>query len=174
MTLPLNGRRVLSLILEIAVLCILVAAFFVRTPQVSGRSMAPQISSGEYVLIDTLAYKIGAPARGDIVAFRRNEDPADGMEPTTYIKRVIGLPGDRVVIRSGTVYVNGTALVEPYVRFRDHASFATVTVPPGELYVLGDNRADSEDSRVFGCISERSVIGKALAGIWPPRAVGNL
>jgi len=169
-----NGRRLASLALEVALLCVLVAAFFVRTPQVSGRSMAPQIVSGEYVLIDTLTYHFKAPARGDIVAFRRDEDPAEGIEPSVYIKRIIGLPGDRIVIRDGSVYVNGTALSEPYVRFRDRRSFPQVVVPAGALYVLGDNRADSEDSRAFGCVTVRSVIGKAIAGIWPPQSLGNL
>ncbi|MGH7736568.1 MAG: signal peptidase I [Candidatus Tyrphobacter sp.] len=169
-----GGRRLFSLMIEVALLCVLAAAFFVRTPQVSGRSMAPQIASGEYVLINTLAYHLHAPARGDIIAFRRDEDPASGIEPSVYIKRVIGLPHDLVAIRDGVVYVNGAALDEPYVRFRDHDTFAAITVPAGDLYVLGDNRADSEDSRVFGCVPERSVIGRAIAGIWPPRSLGNL
>ena len=169
----LNGRRLLSLILEVALLCVLAAAFFVRTPQVSGRSMAPQIRSGEYVLIDTLAYHFASPSRGDVIAFRRN-DPSAGIEPSVYIKRVIGVPGDRVAIRAGRVYVNGSPLAEPYVRFRDRQTFAPIVVLAGDLYVLGDNRADSEDSRAFGCISEQSVIGKALAGIWPPQALRGL
>lgn len=167
MTRLLNGRRLLGAILEVTLLGVLIAAFFVRTPQVSGRSMAPQIFSGEYVLIDTLAYRFGSPARGDIVAFRRSDASSDG--PSTYIKRVIGLPGDRVEIRQGVVYVNGKSLPEPYVRFQDRRSFATVTVPPHSLYVLGDNRIDSEDSRAFGPIPESSIIGRAVAGIWPPQ-----
>lgn len=170
----LNGRRLLSLVLEVALLCVLVAAFFVRTPQVSGRSMAPQISSGEYVLIDTLAYRFGSPARSDVIAFRRNEDPASGIEPSIYIKRVIGLPHDRIAITDGIVYVNGKRLSEPYVVYRDHRSYPPLVVPAGSLYVLGDNRADSEDSRDFGFISERAVIGKAIAGIWPPDALHGL
>ncbi|HUY41376.1 MAG TPA: signal peptidase I [Candidatus Dormibacteraeota bacterium] len=172
MTRLLNGRRLLSLILEIALLCILLFAFFVRTPQVSGRSMAPGISSGEYVLIDTLAYRFSRPARGDIVAFRRSDDPSAG--PSIYIKRIIGLPGDRVAIRDGIVYVDAKRLSEPYVRYRDAHSFSPIVVPAGALYVLGDNRADSEDSRAFGCIPETAVIGRALAGIWPPQALRGL
>lgn len=170
----LNGRRLLSLVLEGALLCVLVAAFFVRTPQVSGRSMAPQISSGEYVLIDTLAYRLGPPARGDVIAFRRDEDPASGIEPSIYIKRIIGLPHDHIVITDGIVSVNGKRLAEPYVVFRDRRSYPPVVVPAGSLYVLGDNRADSEDSRDFGCIAERAIIGKAVAGIWPPDALHEL
>jgi signal peptidase I len=140
-----------------------------RTPQVSGLSMAPHITSGEVVLINTIAYRMHAPARGDIIAFHH-----DGPTPETYIKRIIGLPGDRVRIERGKVYVNGTPLDEPYVRFPDERSFAEVTVPAGSLYVLGDNRADSDDSRFWGFVPQNAVLGKAVAGIWPLGHVGAL
>jgi len=147
----------------------LIAAFFMRMPQVSGLSMSPHISSGEYVLINTIAYRLSSPKRGDIVAFRH-----DGDTPETYIKRVIGIPGDRVRIDRGTVYVNGNALNEPYVRFRDDRSFSEVTVPAEGVYVLGDNRANSEDSRFFGPVPENDLMGQALAGIWPIASIGAL
>lgn len=140
-----------------------------RTPQVSGLSMAPHITSGEVVLINTIAYRMHAPARGDIIAFHH-----DGPTPETYIKRIIGLPGDRVRIDRGKVYVNGTPLDESYVRYPDERSFPEVTVPAGSLYVLGDNRADSDDSRFWGFVPENAVLGKALAGIWPLGHVGAL
>jgi signal peptidase I len=131
--------------LQLAVLAVLIAAFFFRTPQVSGTSMTPRIGSGEFVLINTVAYRFGAPQRGSIVAFRHDSTP-----PEVYIKRVIGLPGDRVAIDHGAVLVNGSKLAEPYVLFPDTRSFPPVTVPPSAIYVLGDNRANSEDSPVFG------------------------
>jgi signal peptidase I len=140
-----------------------------RTPQVSGLSMAPHIASGEVVLINTIVYHLHVPARGDIIAFQH-----DGPTPETYIKRVIGLPGDRVRIERGTVYVNGVQLSEPYVRYPDGRSFPEVTIPPNSLYVLGDNRADSDDSRFWGFVAERAVLGKAVAGIWPLGHVGAL
>lgn len=140
-----------------------------RTPQVSGLSMAPHIASGEVVLINTIAYRMHAPARGDIIAFHH-----DGPTPETYIKRIIGLPGDSVRIERGKVYVNGVLLEEPYVRYPDERSFPEVTVPADSLYVLGDNRADSDDSRFWGFVPENAVLGKALAGIWPLGHVGAL
>ncbi len=155
--------------MQVAILAALLAAFFVRFPQVSGRSMAPQIDSGERVVIDTLAYRFGAPQRGDIIAFRH-----DGNPPEIFIKRVIGLPGDRIRIRQGIVYVNGQRLFEPYVRYRDDRSLPSITVPPGMLYVLGDNRVVSEDSRMFGPVPERDVIGKAVAALWPADRLGAL
>lgn len=156
-------RSLASLTLQLAILFALIAAFFVRFPQVTGPSMSPHISSGEYVLVNTLAYKFGVPQRGDIVAFRH-----DAFTPELYIKRVIGVPGDQVRIDRGTVYVNGTRLDEPYVRFGDTRSMPELTVPPQSVFVLGDNRAVSEDSRAFGPVRYSDLMGRALFGIWPP------
>jgi len=131
--------------------------------------MAPGISSGEIVLINTISYRVHAPARGDIIAFS-HDTPA----PEIFIKRIVGLPGDHVAIAHGVVQVNGRPLDEPYVRFTDRRSFAPVLVPPGSLYVLGDNRAASDDSRFWGFVPQRRVLGKAIAGIWPPARLGTL
>ncbi len=162
-------RSVASLALQVTVLLALVAAFFFRAPQVSGLSMSPQIAPGEFVLIDTLTYRFRAPQRGDIIAFRH-----DGDEPETFIKRVIGLGGDRVRIERGTVFVNGARLDESYVRYPDTRTFAEITVPAGDLYVLGDNRAQSDDSRFFGTIDRNRVIGRAVAAVWPLDRFGTL
>ncbi len=150
-------------------LALLVAAFFVRMPQVSGFSMEPLIRSGEYVLINTFAYRLGAPRRGEIVAFRHPGDPR-----AIFIKRVVGLPNDRIRIDGGHVYVNGVKLDEPYVEHPDDRSFGEIRVPPSSVYVLGDNRADSEDSRFFGPVNDVVLIGRAIAGVWPPREAGAL
>lgn len=165
----MRWKTVASLTLQVAVLALLVAAFFVRAPQVAGLSMEPRIASGETVLITTLGFRFRPPQRGDIVAFHHD----DGT-PEVYIKRVIGLPGDRIEIRKGDVLVNGVRLVEPYVKYRDDRSFPPVTVPPDALYVLGDNRAVSEDSRFWGFVPDDQVIGKAFAGIWPVGSMGVL
>ncbi len=143
-------------------------AFFMRTPEVSGLSMAPRIASGEFVLINTISYRLHAPQRGDIVAFRH-----DSPAPEVFIKRIIGLPGDKIAIDRGRVMVNGSVLPEPYVRFADNRSFSEVTVPAGSLYVLGDNRVDSNDSRFWGFVGQDQVLGRAVAGIWPPAALGT-
>ena len=165
----LRWRSVANLALQLALLATLVAAFFVRLPQVAGLSMEPHIRSGEYVVINTFAYRFGSPHRGEIVAFRHEGD-ARGV----FIKRVIGLPGDRIRIDRGQVYVNAAKLGEPYVRHPDDRSFAEVAVPPSSVYVLGDNRAESEDSRFFGPVGDDRLIGRAVAGIWPPRMLGGL
>lgn len=162
-------RPVANLALQLAVLAALIAAFFVRLPQVTGLSMEPHIRSGEYVVINTFAYRLGAPRRGDIVAFRHDSDAR-----AVFIKRVIGLPGDRVRIDRGQVYVNGAKLDEPYVRHADGRTFREVVVPNSAIYVLGDNRLESEDSRFFGPVSDDLLMGRAIAGIWPPRLFGGL
>jgi len=162
-------RPVANLALQLAVLAALIAAFFVRLPQVTGLSMEPHIRSGEYVLINTFAYRFGVPAHGEIVAFRH-----EGDARAVFIKRVIGVPGDRIRIERGRVYVNDTALDEPYVRHFDNRTFAEVKVPASSVYVLGDNRAESEDSRAFGPVSDSMLVGRAIAGIWPPRMLGGL
>ncbi|MBV8197823.1 MAG: signal peptidase I [Candidatus Eremiobacteraeota bacterium] len=165
----LQWRSVASVSLQFAALVVLALAFFMRTPQVSGLSMAPDIASGEYVLINTVSYRLGHPHRGDIVAFRHERSA-----PSVYLKRIIGLPGDRVAIVRGAVYVNGSRLDEPYVRYADTRTFSEVMVPAGSLYVLGDNRANSDDSRFWGFVDDPMVIGKAVAGIWPLARMGTL
>jgi signal peptidase I len=164
-----HWRPLASACVQIAVLAVLALAFFIRTPQVLGLSMAPHITSGEIVLIDTISYRFRTPARGDIIAFRH-----DGPTTETFIKRIIGLPGDRIEIRLGHVFVNGTELKEPYVAFADARSFPAVTVPPNALYVLGDNRAASDDSRFWGFVGRSDVLGRAVAGIWPLGRFGAL
>lgn len=162
-------RSLASLVLQLAILGALIAAFFVRFWQVSGPSMSPRVSSGELVIINTLAYRFGTPHHGDIVTFRH-----DGITPELYIKRVIGLAGDRIRIDRGVVYVNGQRLDEPYVQHRDDRSEPEITVPADSVYVLGDNRAVSEDSRVFGPVRKSDLMGQALAGVWPFGSVGVL
>lgn len=154
---------------QLLLLALIAVAFFVRTPQVSGFSMAPHIDSGEVVVINTAAYRIGTVRRGDIIAFAH-----DRPAPSVYLKRVVGLPGERVEIRRGTVFIDGTRLPEAYVRYRDDRSTSAVTVAPDSYYVLGDNRANSDDSRDWGLVPSAEIIGRAVVAIWPPTHLGAL
>ena len=156
----------MSLSAQSVVLALIVAAFFMRTSPVDGLSMEPRVHAGELVLINTLAYRFGAARRGDVVAFRH-----EGPTAETYIKRIVGLPGERVEVRDGAVSVDGRALPEPYVQYRDRRSAPAVVVPPHAYYVLGDNRAESDDSRNWGVLHDDAIVGKALVGIWPPRRI---
>lgn len=161
-----HSRHAVRLTAQVVVLIAIGMAFFLRIPQVTGPSMLPHVQPGELVLINTLAYRFGPIKRGDIVALTHDEATAQ-----TFLKRIVALPGDRVRIDRGTLLVNGTPVAEPYVSFRDHRDVAETTVPPHGLYVLGDNRAESEDSRTWGPIDEGAIIGKAIVGIWPPEAI---
>lgn len=176
-------RHIAALAVQAVVLVTLLLLFFLRVPQVDGHSMAPQIDAGDHVVIDTLAYSLrverlsgGAPladiglrpiARGDVVAFAHGV----GDDAKIYLKRVIALPGETVAIERGVVSINGAVLTEPYAPVRDLSDVAAVTVPPQSLFVLGDNRGDSDDSRSFGPIPEASVIGRAALIVWPPNRV---
>jgi signal peptidase I len=130
--------------------------------RVDGSSMLPTLQTGEFVIVNKLAYKIGSPSIGDIIVFRPPRNPTE-----EYIKRVIGLPGDRVEIRDGKVYINSVRLQEPYLA-EPPAYQANWFVPDGSLFVLGDNRNNSSDSHSWGPVPISDVIGKAVFIYWPP------
>jgi signal peptidase I len=105
---------------------------------------------------------VGGPQRGDVVVFRVD------MNSDLLIKRVIGLPGDRVEIRAGQVYINGESLNETYLNRPTYGDYGPVDIPPLHIFVLGDNRGFSNDSRAFGALSLETVIGRAWLSYWPP------
>jgi len=128
---------------------------------VLGQSMEPTLHTNEYVLLDKLSYFFHDPERGDIVVFKY---PYAASED--YIKRVIGVPGDHVLVKGGRVYVNGTALTEHYIaNAPDYVDDRVV--PKGSLYVLGDNRDNSNDSHAWGLLPRSDVIGRAFIAYWP-------
>ena len=124
--------------------------------------MKPTLDAGNFVIVNKLAYKIGEPSRGDIVLFRYTRDPEQG-----YVKRVIGLPGDQVVITDEKVYVNGQLLEEDYIA-ASPAYEASWDVPEDAIFVLGDNRNNSADSHSWGSVPLNYVVGKAVFIYWPP------
>jgi signal peptidase I len=156
--------------------------FIAQPYQVQQNSMERTLEPGQYVLVDKLTPRWDAYKRGDVVVF--NPPATWTADPTPFIKRVIGLPGDNVEIKDdGKVYVNGIALDEPYT-YKNAAGVNEPTtplsdqtswvVPAGELFVMGDHRQKSADSRAFGPIPESSVIGRAFLRYWPVSAVGIL
>lgn len=130
--------------------------------RVDGSSMLPTLHDGEFVLVNKLAYRMGAPTRGDIIVFRSTTEANLDL-----IKRIVGLPGDKVSITNGRVTVNGQVLDEPYINAAPNYT-GEWPVPARSLFVLGDNRNDSSDSHMWGFLPERNVIGKALLIYWPP------
>ncbi len=134
--------------------------------RVDGFSMEPTLESGEFVVVNKLAYRLSEPARGDIVVFRYPYDPQQ-----EYIKRIIGLPGDTIEIANGVVSVNGESLDEPYIAAAP-AYQTTLTIPEGSVFVLGDNRNNSSDSHNWGALPVEYLVGKALIIYWPPTQWG--
>jgi len=162
--------RDLMLSVLIAVLVIL---FLYRPVKVEGTSMMPSLFDQERLFINQFTYKfkLGDIKRGDTVVFWFPEDTTK-----SYIKRVIGLPGDTVEVEDGYVAVNGTKLVENYVppQYRDDRSYAKRVVPPDEYFVLGDHRVSSNDSRAWGFVPRNYIYGKAVFVFWPPEKIGTV
>ena len=136
--------------------------------RVDGASMEPTLQSGEFVIVNKLAYVIGQPKTGDVIVFHFPRDPEQ-----EYIKRVIGLPGDQVVIQEGRVTVNGQLLEEEYIA-ASPVYEATLDVPSDSLFVLGDNRNNSSDSHSWGPVPVEYVVGKAILIYWPPTEWGMI
>jgi signal peptidase I len=156
--------------LVLTVVIFLVIQNFVAQPyRVEQESMQRTLEQGQYLLVDKLTPRFDTYSRGDIVVFTPPNEGADNSTP--FIKRVIGLPGDRVEIKDGTVFVNARELDEPYVYDNQPTEAtgerSTFTVPAGTLFVMGDHRANSTDSRVFGPIPLSNVIGRAWLRYWP-------
>ncbi len=162
--------RDLLLSVMIAVLVIL---FLYRPVKVEGTSMMPTLLDQERLFINQFSYKFGLGdiQRGDTVVFWSPEDRTQ-----SYIKRVIGLPGDTVAVQDGYVLVNGKQLVENYVpqEYRDDRSYSPRVVPSGEYFVLGDHRSSSNDSRAWGFVPRTYIYGKAVFVFWPLEHMGSV
>ena len=164
--------------LVLTLVIFLIIQNFVAQPYlVQQMSMEHSLEPGNYVLVDKLTPHFDDYNRGDVIVFSPPVGFADGGT-TPFIKRVIGEPGDSIAIHDGQVWVNGAALVEPYVYENQPtdppSTQSTWLVPAGELFVLGDHRGASQDSRVFGFIQKSSVIGRAWLRYWPFSGFGIL
>jgi signal peptidase I len=162
--------RDLMLSVLIAVLVIL---FLYRPVRVEGTSMMPSLYDHERLFINQFSYKFGLGniQRGDTVVFWYPGEPT-----TSYIKRVIGLPGDTVAVEDGYVIVNGKKLVENYIppEYRDDRSYPPVVIPPNQYFVLGDHRISSNDSRTWGLVPRNYIYGKAVFVFWPFDKMGTV
>jgi signal peptidase I len=143
--------------------------------------MVPNFQSGDYVLTDKISYKMSAPQRGDIIVFHAPA-AAHCAKGTgcDFIKRILGLPGETIEVRAGSVLVNGTPLPEPYVPEEYetlpgmYTSHGPVTLGSDEYFAVGDNRPYSSDSRTWGPIHKNDIVGKAFFRYWPPDSVGSI
>ncbi len=160
--------------LALSVLIAIILIVFIYQPvKVEGTSMMPALTDQERIFINKFTYRfgIGAIERGDMVVFFF---PADRSK--SYIKRVVGLPGDTVEIDRGALVVNGKRLVEDYVpeEYRDRQSYPPLKVPPDEYFVLGDHRSSSNDSRAWGTVPRKFIYGKAVFVYWPLARMGRV
>jgi signal peptidase I len=158
--------------LSIAVLfCFFLITFVAQAFRVQGTSMLPLLQDGERIIVNKLVYRLYPIERGDVVVFWYPKDPS-----VSFIKRVVGRPGDKVEIRNGTLFVNGQRVAESYVmnQFRDGESYDPVEVPRGFYYVLGDHRNSSNDSRSWGEVPEKYIYGKAMFRFWPLTKLGAI
>jgi signal peptidase I len=153
------------------IISLFIILFVYQPVKVEGGSMEPGLEDQERIFINKLVYRLEPIARGDIIVFRYPRDPRKN-----FIKRVIGLPGDRVRVMQGHVYLNGKLVQEPYVpeHFLDSHSYPEVVVPADNYFVLGDHRSMSNDSRDFGPVARDFIYGKAVFGYWPMGRVGVL
>ncbi|HWE00706.1 MAG TPA: signal peptidase I [Bryobacteraceae bacterium] len=155
------------------ILAVVLIVFIYQPVKVEGTSMMPGLTDQERIFINKYEYKLGVDfiARGDLVVFHFPLDPNQ-----SYIKRVIGVPGDVVEIVDGNVFVNGRALDEPYVlpEYRDHLSTPRTVVPMNNYFVLGDHRNSSNDSRTWGFVDRPKIYGKAVFVYWPPNKIGRV
>ena len=154
-------------------LAVILIVFIYQPVKVEGTSMMPALTDQERIFINKFTYRFGSGniERGDMIVFWF---PLDRTK--SYIKRVVGLPGDTVMIDHGKVYVNGAALDEPYVprEYRDQQSKSPEIVPPDNYFVLGDHRGSSNDSRAWGTVPRSYIYGKAVFVYWPLDKMGRL
>jgi signal peptidase I len=197
---------VVELILVVAAalgIALLFQAFIVKPYKIPSGSMLPTLQINQRILVDRIGNDFSSPGIGDIIVFHPPKnyaagcaDPAEGQERSgqdaaaacavaqrqasseTFVKRVVGLPGDRISIRNGHVYRNGVREHDPYIApcyGGPACSFPqTITVPRGDYYMMGDNRGDSDDSRFWGPVARSWIIGKAFLTYWPPSRIGFL
>lgn len=166
-------------ILQVVVFAVAIFLFvyllILQPHKIKGHSMDPNFEDGEFLLTDKVSYRFGLPERGDVIVFKA---PPDDQEE--FIKRIIGIPGDTVMVKGARVYVNGklideSAYLDPSVRTDPGNALAEgkeITVPEGQYLVMGDNRPHSFDGRNFGPIEKSKITGKAWLSYWPPSRAG--
>ncbi len=167
-----KGRRLRLLREALETLLLAVVAFALirlamQNYRIEGPSMEPNLHQGQFLLVNRLAYRLDEPERGDIVVFQR-----PGSRRRDLIKRVVGLPNEQLEIVHGRVWINGEPLDEPYVPEPGSYSYPRTAIEPDHVFVMGDNRNNSSDSRRWGTLPLPNIIGKAVFCYWPPQFWG--
>jgi signal peptidase I len=151
-----------------AIVIVLAINLFLAQPRtVHGQSMEPNLHEKERVIVDLVTYRFRAPQRGEIIVLKLPDSHTDPL-----IKRVVGLPGDTIEITNGKVFINDELLSEPYLNQDTPGQVPRQIVPEEQVFVLGDNRGSSNDSRYFGMVPYEDILGRAWVRYWPPSVVG--
>ncbi len=151
-----------------------IRTFVAEARYIPSESMVPTLAVNDRLIIDKLTYEFRDPLRGEIVVFQPTEAlKAQGFRDA-FIKRIVGLPGEQVSVRKGTVFINGKPLPEPYLAAAPDYEYGPVVVPPNHYLVLGDNRNHSFDSHFWGFVPRENIIGRAAVRFWPPHRIGSI
>lgn len=160
---------VVSTVAPAILIAVLIHAFLAQGTRVYGQSMEPNLYTDQRLVIEKVSYRLHGPRRGDVVVIR---DPSGG--PDLLIKRVIGLSGERITVSDGRVFVDGVSLDEPYLAQETLGGGRSWMVPPLSVFVMGDNRSASRDSRIFGPVKLDEIVGHALFRYWPLNEFGSI
>lgn len=171
-----SAKRILFETLEVIIVAFILSwglrSTVVEAVTIPSGSMLPTIQLQDRLVVDELSYKLSEINRGDVIVFH----PLASVDSSgdLWIKRVIGLPGDKVEIKDGSVFVNDQALTEPYEMAKPDYTYGPLVIPKDSYFVLGDNRNDSLDSHYWGVLPEKNVVGRALFRYWPISHFGAL
>ena len=164
----------LPIIIALAIVVVL-RMFVIGMYYVPSGSMIPTLQINDKVIATKFSYQLHEPERGDVVVFKYPVNEEQGLDTVIYVKRLIGLPGETLEIKNNTVYINGTPLEEDYVNSNTNMpDFGPVTIPEGEYFMMGDNRNDSSDSRIWDTVKEEYLVAKAQFIYWPFDHMGRL
>ncbi len=171
-----NQRENLQILAIALILAVIIRLFIAEPRYIPSDSMVPTLQIGDRLVVEKVLYRFRTPATGEVIVF---EPPALLQEygysaDRAFIKRIIGTPGDKVEVRRGLVYRNGQPLVESYIAEPPQYEMPSVTVPPNQFFVMGDNRNNSNDSHVWGFLPRKNIIGRAVFRFWTPGRFGVL
>jgi len=155
-------RELLETVISAGIIAFIIITFIGQVTVVRGASMEPTLHNNERLIANKISYRFERPERGEIIIFR---PPLEIKR--NYIKRIIGIPGDKIEIANGEIYLNDKKLEEPYVKNRSYENMPPTIVPDDSFFVLGDNRPNSSDSRYWGFVPRKNVVGRAWIVFWP-------
>ncbi len=160
-------REIVATVLPAILIALLIQLFLAQTTRIESFSMEPTLFEEQRLVIEKISYRLRLPERGEIVVIRPQDDGAIPL-----IKRVIGLPGETIAVHDEQVFIDGQPLEEPYLRVVTHGFYPITTIPDDAIFVMGDNRDRSRDSRMFGPVPVHDLIGRALLRYWPLQKAG--